>query len=376
MARSRDALRRAPAPARAAVLAAALAAGSGCANAPTPEPATEDDVIALEPAALAGDRAAVRALFELRCRCDGAVLEIDDMILGSTIRPWPQLFLMELQRYERDGGRAAYLDGMLCNKGPGLVDEFELQRREALLRIAALQSIDAADLAEVRDRCIATLRQDAAGLANAAGGEESTMIDPARMSRTLAQLAVHGTNGRAVLGGLRTAHPGVEDAHLRHALTAIAHGAPSAASTAAAAALCALAGIDPLAVAERRHHARETLTDPQWFAWIAGYGYHWVCNAGLSACYFEFDERQFADRVRVYDAIGAVDAAAAVRAGDLAFGAAGPPASLEGRIDALRTVVGLDVALRAASERFWACGDEIFTRVLLYCLEHADDFRS
>ena len=47
-------------------------------------PVTEADVDSLEAAALAGDRSAVRTLFELRARADGAAAESIDITLGST----------------------------------------------------------------------------------------------------------------------------------------------------------------------------------------------------------------------------------------------------------------------------------------------------
>jgi hypothetical protein len=163
----------------------------GCAAAPASEWATEDDVVRLEPGALAGDRAAIRALFELRA--DGAVAEAIDVVLGSTIRPWPALFLQELQRCERRRGPWE-LDGLLGNNGPALVDEFELQRRESLLRIAALQSVGAAELAELRDRCIAKLREDAAQLGEWLGTPDAAMTAGAdRLRGAIERLAVHGT---------------------------------------------------------------------------------------------------------------------------------------------------------------------------------------
>ena len=96
----------------AAARSLAFALLAACAGAP--ELATEDDVLALEAAALAGDRSAIRESFQLRDRIlPGANLEIDDMLLGSTIRRWPRLFLEELQRYDADG--SLYLDGILGN---------------------------------------------------------------------------------------------------------------------------------------------------------------------------------------------------------------------------------------------------------------------
>jgi hypothetical protein len=109
-------------------------------------------------------------------------------------------------------------------------------------------------------------------------------------------------NGAELLAAVRGACPGCPDQDLRAALDAVARGPLTAASACAAAALCQVAGLgDPLDLAYRLfNEGGRTLTEPQWFAWIAGYSYNWVCNAGLSACYFDFDDRQFADRIRVY----------------------------------------------------------------------------
>ena len=101
--------------------------------------------------------------------------------------------------------------------------------------------------------------------------------------------------------------------------------------------------------------------------------YNWVSNSGLSACYFGFDDKQFADRSRVYEAIGAKVAAQVLRDADQAFGAAGPAQTLAGRQVAVSEE--LWQRLEELSPRFWACDNEIFTCVFLYALDHPDDFK-
>lgn len=182
-------------------------------------------------------------------------------------------------------------------------------------------------------------------------------------------------DGAEMLAAVRATYPDCTDGELRDVLDAVARGRPSPASACAAAALCRLAGLgDPLATAFELFHAKgRPLTEPQWFAWIAGYSYNWICNGGLDACYFGFGDQQFADRLRVYEAIGAKTAVEILRAADAAFGAGGPAATLSGRQAAISDA--LDQRLRELSPRFWACGDEIFTCVLLYALQHPGDFR-
>ncbi|MEM7165818.1 MAG: DUF4375 domain-containing protein [Planctomycetota bacterium] len=184
-----------------------------------------------------------------------------------------------------------------------------------------------------------------------------------------------GRSGAELLEAIREQHPTASVDAKRQALDRVARGPYSAASSHAAAALCRLAGLgDPCATANQLYNeSDQPLTEPQWFLWIAGYSYNWICNSGLSACYFEFDEKQFADRIRVYDAIGAHQAAAALRAADRLFGPTGPAKSIAGRQAAITD--SLYEQLGDLSPRMWECGDEIYTRVYLYALDHADDFR-
>lgn len=182
-------------------------------------------------------------------------------------------------------------------------------------------------------------------------------------------------DGAKLLAAVRKVCPGCSDEDLLAACEAVARGPRTAASCCAAAALCRLVGLgDPLdTVYQLIRESGRTLTEPQWFAWIAGYSYNWICNSGLSACYFGFDDRQFADRIRVYESIGAGTAAQVLREADAAFGPGGPAPTLAGRQAAISDE--LDRRLEELNPRFWACDDEIFTCILLYTLEHPADFR-
>lgn len=181
-------------------------------------------------------------------------------------------------------------------------------------------------------------------------------------------------DGAELLAAVRQACPEASNDELRAACDTVARGRPSRAAANAAAALCQLAGLgDPLNTANKLFNESDRqLTEPQWFAWIAGYSYNWICNSGLQACYFDFDDRQFADRIRVYEAMGASTAAQVMREADRAFGDSGPAPTGEGRVDAISDE--LNARLDALGSRFFACGDEIFTRAFLYALEHPSDF--
>ena len=182
-------------------------------------------------------------------------------------------------------------------------------------------------------------------------------------------------DGAELLAAVRGACPKCSDQDLRAALDAVAHGPFTTASACAAAALCQMAGLgNPPDTAYKLAREGRPLTEPQWFALIAGYSYNWIINSGLTACYFHFDDPQYADRIRVYDTIGAKAAAAVLRDADQAFGEAGPPPTVAERVDA-----GSDELLRRFDEelypRFKACGKEIFTCIFLYALDHPGDFK-
>jgi hypothetical protein len=180
--------------------------------------------------------------------------------------------------------------------------------------------------------------------------------------------------GAELLAAVRGACPKCSDQDLQAALDAVAHGSFTAASGCAAAALCQMAGLgDPLDTAYKLFQERRPLTEPQWFAWIAGYSYNWIYNSGLPACYFEFDDQHYADRIRVYDTIGAKAAAAVLRDADQAFGGAGPPPIAVERGAAWSAE--LDQRLEALTPRFCACKYEIFTCIFLYALDHPGDFK-
>ncbi len=145
---------------------------TGCASR-APTFATEDDVVRLEPAALAGDRAAIRALFTM-C-ADGAVAEYIDDVLGKTVRVAPQVFLEELassgrgESVRRQGARALCLPHLLCCNFD-LVDEFDAQARESEARKLALLTVDEPALRQLRDACVEVLGDDTRTMRQASQG--------------------------------------------------------------------------------------------------------------------------------------------------------------------------------------------------------------
>jgi hypothetical protein len=138
--------------------------GAGAPVFADPPPATEADVSALKSSALAGNREAIRSLFNLYPRSDGAVSEYIDIVLGGTIREYPQVFLEELCRANSN----IRLDALLGNTGPDLVDRFEEQAVELKRRKAALRTVREASLIEVRDACIRELDRQIEKVTNAA----------------------------------------------------------------------------------------------------------------------------------------------------------------------------------------------------------------
>jgi hypothetical protein len=122
----------------------------------SPSSATEADVFALESSALAGNREAIRSLFNLYSRSDGAVSEDIDIVLGNTIRKHPKVFLEELKRSKKK----SRLDALVGNTGPDLVDRFEEQAVELKRRRDALRTVHEPLLIEVRDACIRELDRE------------------------------------------------------------------------------------------------------------------------------------------------------------------------------------------------------------------------
>lgn len=184
-----------------------------------------------------------------------------------------------------------------------------------------------------------------------------------------------GYDGSELLEAIAREYPNASDDEKRKALDGVARGPYADKSIAAAEALCRLAGLgNPCDTASDLYNESEgELSEPQWFVYNAGAAYNWTLNSGLTACYFEFEDKEFEDRLRMYDAIGAKNAAAVLREADLAFGPDGPAGDLEGRQAAMTTE--LRNRLEELNPRFWECGDEIYTRTFLYALEHPEEFR-
>lgn len=177
----------------------------------------------------------------------------------------------------------------------------------------------------------------------------------------------------ALLKSLRAAQPDASEGEIGGALESVARGDFSAASSCAAAALCQHRGLgDPVERASELYNDDAELTDSQWVIWVASNSFGWILNSGLSACYYEFEARQYEDRIRGFEQIGATAAAEVMRRADAAFGDGGPPPVAEDRSQYHSDEAG-DRFEELAPE-FWALSDEVSTRAYLYALEHPDDF--
>ncbi len=110
---------------------------------------------ALESSALSGNRENIRALFNLYARSDGSVAEYIHIVLGGIICEHPQMFLEELNRFNKK----IRLDSLLGNTGPELVDRFQERAVELKRRKAALLTVHDESLIQVRDACIHKLNR-------------------------------------------------------------------------------------------------------------------------------------------------------------------------------------------------------------------------
>ena len=117
---------------------------------------SEEDVFALQPSAEAGDRMAIRKLFELAPYSDGAAAEDIDVALGRTIRNHPQLFLEELRRSSSATCDRCF-PGLVGNTGDELVDRFDDQAKELTQRRKALASVNKKSLADLRKKLLRVL---------------------------------------------------------------------------------------------------------------------------------------------------------------------------------------------------------------------------
>jgi hypothetical protein len=120
--------------------------------------ATEEQVSVLLPPTEAGDRMAIRKLFELYQYSDGAVSEDIDVALGRTIRKHPQLFLEELNRSGRANCERC-LPSLVGNTGEELVDRLQAQVKELDKRKNALKAVHQKSLEKLRDKLVRILNE-------------------------------------------------------------------------------------------------------------------------------------------------------------------------------------------------------------------------
>lgn len=121
---------------------------------------SEDTVLALRGAALAGERSAVRTLFDLYPLADGAATEDIDVILGEVAREHPRLFLEELSA---DATRLACSN--ISNTGELLVDQLDGMLEELKRRRDSLLSVSEGSLIGLRDECVSQLEESIRDLA-------------------------------------------------------------------------------------------------------------------------------------------------------------------------------------------------------------------
>lgn len=121
---------------------------------------SEDTVLALREAAVAGEHSAVRTLFDIYPLTDGAATEDIDVILGEVAREHPRLFLEELSLHatEKDCSITSNTGERLVDQPDGALLELE-RRRDSLL------SVSESSLIGLRDKCVAHLEESIQDLA-------------------------------------------------------------------------------------------------------------------------------------------------------------------------------------------------------------------
>lgn len=115
---------------------------------------SEVQVMELEKAIAAGDRAAIHTLFNTHA--DGAVAEEIDVALGALIPLNPTLFLEGLgESWQANCERC--IDSLVANTGEALVDQPNAQLKELKVRRAALVGVNNQELAALRATCLGAL---------------------------------------------------------------------------------------------------------------------------------------------------------------------------------------------------------------------------
>ena len=111
-------------------------------------------ILLLETQISAGDRSAFRLAYRLRPKSDGALLEDLTVALSRMIRPHPQVFLEELQKFGPSSESTVAIIRMV---GEEYVDLSSARKYEIEKRIEALRSVDEDSVVGTRDLCIRIL---------------------------------------------------------------------------------------------------------------------------------------------------------------------------------------------------------------------------
>ena len=103
---------------------------------------------------LSGDREAFLLTYKLMSSSDGGLLEELIAILASSIRPQPEVFLIEMGALNPS---ERVLGGILRMSGLEYVDRREAQEYEIMQRITAINSVEKSSLKTIKEKCLLLL---------------------------------------------------------------------------------------------------------------------------------------------------------------------------------------------------------------------------
>ncbi len=113
-----------------------------------------DNLGTLEKQVLKGQRNSVKVAFRMFTISDGAFTEWLQIMLGKLITKNPEMFLEELKTHLH-----LCRELPIYNLGPEFVDKLDERIDEYKLRINALETVSASDLADIKERCIELLEK-------------------------------------------------------------------------------------------------------------------------------------------------------------------------------------------------------------------------
>ena len=113
-----------------------------------------DNLMTLEKQVLKGQRNSVKVAFRMFTISDGAFTEWLQIMLGNLITENPEMFLEELKTHLH-----LCRELPIYNLGSEFVDKLDKRIDEYKLRINALETVSANDLADIKERCIELLEK-------------------------------------------------------------------------------------------------------------------------------------------------------------------------------------------------------------------------